>query len=190
VQISGERAKQESYPEKPKSRGSKNDYPQKKSAKSIWEDKKVSKRILWCVGVVEHSFSFVAQRDFATGGVLVGDEKGKWGKFLADYLPEINVRSEQRWRQLAAKATHVSQIQDSKSVRQAYIAAGIIPEPEPKASKGSKEEDSKRLKLWRNFIAQQSVVALKVEDFCNWSYLARLLPHHFVCILILPYPKT
>jgi hypothetical protein len=47
VQISGERAKQEAYPEEPKSRGSKNEIIRKRRAQNRFERiRRVSKRIL------------------------------------------------------------------------------------------------------------------------------------------------
>lgn len=54
---------------------------------------------------------------------------GGWIEWLRANCPDIHERTAQRYMKLA-NTTHVSFLQDASTVRQAYIAAGIMPEPE------------------------------------------------------------
>ena len=56
---------------------------------------------------------------------------GSWLEWLDANLPEITDRTARRYMALA-KRTHVSDLNDTATVRQAYLATGIIPEPEEK----------------------------------------------------------
>lgn len=53
--------------------------------------------------------------------------KGGFEKWLLDNCPEIKLRTAQRWMSLA-KASHVTGLKDAKTLRQAYLAVGIIKE--------------------------------------------------------------
>lgn len=55
---------------------------------------------------------------------------GGWIEWLRANCPEIHVRTAQRYMKLAANTTHVSFLEDESTIRKAYIAAGILPEPE------------------------------------------------------------
>jgi len=57
---------------------------------------------------------------------------GSWLEWLDANVPEITDRTARRYMALA-KRTHVSVLNDTATVRQAYLATGIIPSPEEKA---------------------------------------------------------
>lgn len=52
--------------------------------------------------------------------------KGTFAKWLSDNCPDISESTAQRWMRLSTNASHVT---DAKTLRQAYIAIGIIKEP-------------------------------------------------------------
>jgi hypothetical protein len=56
---------------------------------------------------------------------------GSWLDWLTANIPEITDRTARRYMALA-KRTHVSDLNDTATVRQAYLATGIIPAPEEK----------------------------------------------------------
>lgn len=56
---------------------------------------------------------------------------GAWTDWLAENCPEISVRTAQRYIRLS-KTTHVSFFNDAHSLRQAYLATGVLPEPAPR----------------------------------------------------------
>lgn len=55
---------------------------------------------------------------------LVGH--GNWEKWLLDNCPDIAEITARRWMRLA-KGSHVIDLKDCQSIRQAYLACGIIP---------------------------------------------------------------
>lgn len=57
---------------------------------------------------------------------------GSWLDWLDANVPEISRWTARRYMSLA-KGAHVPHLNDAASVRQAYLAAGIIPQPEEKA---------------------------------------------------------
>jgi len=56
---------------------------------------------------------------------------GRWLKWLSDNCSEIDERTAQNWMRLS-KTKHVSDLENFANLRQAYIACGILPEPEAK----------------------------------------------------------
>jgi len=56
---------------------------------------------------------------------------GSWLEWLDANVPEITDRTARRYMALANR-THVSDLNDTTTVRQAYLATGIIPQPEDK----------------------------------------------------------
>lgn len=56
---------------------------------------------------------------------------GDWEKWRQDNCPAISATTDWRLRKLANLA-HVKDLKDAKSIRQAYLAVGIIKEQEPK----------------------------------------------------------
>lgn len=54
---------------------------------------------------------------------------GGWLDWLREHCPEVSKRTAQRYMKLA-KTSRVSHLEDANSIRQAYIATGIMPEPE------------------------------------------------------------
>lgn len=59
---------------------------------------------------------------------------GSWLGWIDTNLPEITDRTARRYMALA-KRTHVSDLNDSATVRQAYLATGILPMPVEKSNK-------------------------------------------------------
>lgn len=58
---------------------------------------------------------------------ILKNEK-RWGRWMLDNCGNIHQTTANRWMRLASQA-HVLDLDSCKSVRQAYIACGIIPEP-------------------------------------------------------------
>ncbi len=57
---------------------------------------------------------------------------GSWLQWLDENVPEISDRTARKYMALA-KRNHGSDLNDSASLRQAYLATGIIPAPEEKS---------------------------------------------------------
>jgi hypothetical protein len=72
-------------------------------------------------------------------------QHGTWLDWLATNLSEINERTARRYMALANR-THVTDLNDAASVRQAYLATGIIP-PSPKKELTATDPD----KPWVRF---------------------------------------
>ena len=54
---------------------------------------------------------------------------GGWLNWLDNNVPEMSDRTAQRYMALAKKTSHVSFLDDASTMRQAYIATGILPKP-------------------------------------------------------------
>jgi hypothetical protein len=90
--------------------------------------------------------------------------RGGFGKWRADYLEPgvISERTSQRYMQLAAKNQEVRPLLEwSPSLRQAYIACGVLPEP-PERETGDEEdtESSKRQELLSSITGIQKKLRL------------------------------
>lgn len=53
--------------------------------------------------------------------------RGRWLAWLSCYLPEISQRTVYRWTALASKESPV--LEEAQSLKQAYIAVGMLPDP-------------------------------------------------------------
>jgi len=58
---------------------------------------------------------------------------GAWLDWLAAYCPAISAETARRYMRLA-KRSHVTDLTDATSLRQAYLATGVLPEPPPRDS--------------------------------------------------------
>lgn len=61
---------------------------------------------------------------------------GQWLTWLTANCPDIGERTAQKYMQLA-NTNHGADLENATTLRQAYIAAGILPEPESKVSEPS-----------------------------------------------------
>lgn len=62
---------------------------------------------------------------------------GEFMPWVEEHLPEITHATAQRWMKLAQFAeTHADRLDEAATVRQAYILAGILPEPESSSGSG------------------------------------------------------
>lgn len=87
---------------------------------------------------------------------LVGH--GNWEKWLLDNCGDVSVHTARRWMQLA-KHAHARDLDDCRTMRQAYIACGILPEPQQKTRAiGTAEVD-----LFACFVSEVSRLADKLE---------------------------
>lgn len=63
---------------------------------------------------------------------------GQWVDWFADNVKGITVRTGQKWTKLAEMVDKGLDVSNAKSVRQAYLLAGILPEPnDPHPAKAS-----------------------------------------------------
>src|SRR5690554_5121324 len=65
------------------------------------------------------------------GGLLLRQKEslphGAWLPWLAEQCPDISARTARRYMRLAER-THVANLEDASSLRQAYLATGVLPE--------------------------------------------------------------
>lgn len=65
------------------------------------------------------------------GGLLLRQKAslphGAWLPWLAAHCPQISARTARRYMRLADR-THVADLDDAKSLRQAYLATGVLPD--------------------------------------------------------------
>ena len=116
-------------------------------------------------------------------GVLLNAKKeeighGGWLKWLDVYVPELHYRTAQVWMRLAAKTNHDSYLKSANSLRQAYIAVGILPDP-VKGQRKRIEGQSKPLKssngdtylaLFHELFAEKAIENLiQTNDFGSWQ---------------------
>jgi hypothetical protein len=108
--------------------------------------------------------------------------KGTWLNWLETYLPEIQraTRTLQRWMQLSQRASHCDALEKAKpkSLRQAYIAVGIFPDPVVGQRKRLNGQDrplkpaggSSLVVIINEFRAQKPIEVLsQTQDFSSWD---------------------
>lgn len=59
---------------------------------------------------------------------------GEWGDWLKAHVPDLSQAGANRYMKLAREIPHVRNLGELKSVRQAYIATGVIKDPVKKSS--------------------------------------------------------
>lgn len=90
----------------------------------------------------------VAIRDRVMAGKLLliereKNEYGEWQKWLAHYLPDFSYETASRWMKLARFAeTRGADLEDAASVRQAYVLAGLLPEPQSSTAPAAEAHES------------------------------------------------
>lgn len=105
---------------------------------------------------------------------------GEWIPWLEANTPEISQPTAWRYMQFANHA-HVNDLEDYPTLRKAYIATGILPEPEP----GPAGEPSAPQPLYLSHIqgACQALAKTKVEqlnDTAKAALKAQLMPLHLL----------
>lgn len=64
-------------------------------------------------------------------------EHGEWLYWLKAHCPDVSKATAYRYVGLASKVSHVGNLEDCAGLRQAYISAGILPEPEAGTGKAA-----------------------------------------------------
>lgn len=66
---------------------------------------------------------------------------GKWERWMSENFPQLTFRTRRRWQQLATlNSTGKLDLTNARGLRNAYIAAGILPEAEPITKDGKTAE--------------------------------------------------
>jgi hypothetical protein len=104
---------------------------------------------------------------------------GHWLKWHEQFLPEIDLSTVERWMKMANSCHDTIMSSEPKSLRQAYIAIGILPDPvtgqrkrlngESQAPKGFKNNTS-ALGAIHALYSEKSIEALiQTLDFSSWD---------------------
>jgi hypothetical protein len=106
---------------------------------------------------------------------------GFWMVWLELYLPEICRGTAERWMKLARMASSHPELENANSLRQAYIAVGILPDPAEQKRKRHEKPAGRRsgLRPAKDFVfllhqlyAEKCVESvLSVGDFSGWERL-------------------
>lgn len=92
---------------------------------------------------------------------------GKWLKWLAENCKKISEDTAQRYMKLA-KTAHVRNLKDAKSLRQAYILVGIIPEITPGEVPAEPEQTTQeRVSQSLGVESDSNGTPIKFEQFGN-----------------------
>ncbi len=104
---------------------------------------------------------------------------GHWLKWHDQFLPEIDLSTVERWMKMAKSCHDTILDSQPKSLRQAYIAVGILPDPvaaqrkrfdgESRAPKTSKN-DTSALNAIHALFSEKAIEALiQTQDFSSWD---------------------
>jgi hypothetical protein len=105
--------------------------------------------------------------------------RGLWLEWLELYLPEVILGTAQRWMRLARLANAHPELETTNSLRQAYVAVGILPDPEEHRWARRNVGRRPRLRpakdlvfLLHQLYSEKCVEAmLSVGDFSGWERL-------------------
>ncbi len=106
---------------------------------------------------------------------------GMWMIWVELFVPELHLMTAQRWMKLARLASSHPELENVNSLRQAYIAVGILPDPVenkrlrrhiPAGGRSGLCPDKDFLTLLHQLYSEKPVEAiLSVDDFSDWKRL-------------------